>query len=151
MCRGELHWLERWIEEHPRVPVPDGDWRKEPRRCIGVADRPCGEEVSRRRKRCAACAKEQIRLNRRVYNLTYFRIHKKPANAARNARPQHGHRSAFIAVGDAEARMCSSRPITGTLFRAAAIIDDPEEGAGLQARSRRAVGGRKHRAPGCSG
>ena len=86
MCRRELVWLRRWLDEHPGVPVPKGDWRQEPKLCIGVTDRPCGEEIPRRQKRCPACAAEQIRLNRRGYKQNYHRSHREPENAKRNER-----------------------------------------------------------------
>ena len=86
MCARELSWLERWMKKHPKVPVPAGDWRQEPKRCIGVAARPCGKEISRRQKRCQACAEEQKRLNQPGYGLNYYRSNREPANAKRNER-----------------------------------------------------------------
>ena len=95
LCQGELDWLSRWMEEHPGVPVPDGDsWqqlpggaaRQESKQCIGVADRPCKAKISGRRKRCPTCAAKQIRLKRPGYNRNYFRSHKKELNAKRNER-----------------------------------------------------------------
>ena len=91
-CRREVDWIAQWLAEHPGVPVPAGDWRETPpKRCIGVADRPCGKELSRRRKRCTACAAEQRRLMRPGYNRNYFRTHRKSLNAKRNKRRRRQH------------------------------------------------------------
>ena len=61
------------MEEHPGEVPPAGDWRQEPKRCIGVADRSCGEEISRRWKRCPTCAAKQIQLKRPGHGLNYYR------------------------------------------------------------------------------
>ncbi|MDD9997990.1 MAG: hypothetical protein OXQ89_09630, partial [Rhodospirillaceae bacterium] len=47
MCVRALSDFRRWLVEHPGEVPPAGDWRQEPKRCIGVADRPCGKEISR--------------------------------------------------------------------------------------------------------
>ena len=86
MCRRELVWLSWWLDEHPEGPVPKGDWRQTPKLCIGVADRPCGEEIPRRQKRCPACAAAQRQLDRRGYKRNYHRSHREPENAKRNER-----------------------------------------------------------------
>ena len=116
LCQGELDWLSRWMEEHPGVPVPDGDsWQKLPggaplqesKQCIGVADRPCGKEISRRRKRCPACAAEEIRLKQPGYRRDYFRSHREPLNAKRNQRRRRQHqreRAAETAAAKREER-----------------------------------------------
>ena len=102
MCRREVHWLERWMAEHPDVPVPAGDWRgPSAKRCIGVADRPCGQEISRRRKRCEACAAEQRRLQQRGYRRNYYKANREPCNAKRNER--RGRQQARELVEAAEA------------------------------------------------
>ena len=98
MCRREVHWLERWMEEHPDDPVPAGDWREPPaKQCIGVADRPCGKEICRRRKRCPACATEQRRLKRPDYGRNYYRSHREHLNAKRNERRRRQHQRERIA------------------------------------------------------
>ena len=91
MCGRELSWFSRWLVEHPGDVPPAGDWRQEPKRCIGVADRPCGKEISRRQKRCQACAAGQKRLNQRGYGLNYYRSNRELANAKRNERRGRQH------------------------------------------------------------
>ncbi len=87
MYEREVDWLVQWLQKHPEFSLRDGPFGvPRPKWCIGVDGRPCGKKVPRRRKRCTACAAEQIRLNRRVYNLTYFRSHREPLNAKRNER-----------------------------------------------------------------
>ncbi|MDE0228290.1 MAG: hypothetical protein OXJ62_05480, partial [Spirochaetaceae bacterium] len=91
MCVRALSDFRRWLVEHPGEVPPAGDWRQEPKRCIGVADRPCGKEISRRRKRCQACAEEQKRLNQPGYGLNYYRSNRELANAERNERRGRQH------------------------------------------------------------
>lgn len=91
MCVRELSWFRRWLDKHPKGPVPAGDWRQEPKRCIGVPGRPCGKEISRWRKRCQTCADKQKLLNQPGYGLNYYRSHKEPANAKRNERRRRQH------------------------------------------------------------
>ena len=86
MCVRALSDFRRWLVEHPGEVPPAGDWRQEPKRCIGVADRPCGKEISRRQKRCQACAEEQKRLNQPRYRRNYSPSYREPANAKRNER-----------------------------------------------------------------
>ena len=87
MYKREVDWLVQWLQKHPEFSLRDGPFGvPRPKWCIGVDGRPCGKKVPRRRKRCTACADEQIRLNRRGYNLTYFRSHREPLNAKRNER-----------------------------------------------------------------
>ena len=91
MCGRELSWFRRWLVEHPGEVPPAGDWRQEPKRCIGVADRPCGVEISRRQKRCTACAAGQKLLNQPGYGLNYYRSHPETANTKRNERRLRQH------------------------------------------------------------
>ena len=92
MCRRELAWLSRWLDEHPEGPMPAaGDWRQEPKRCIGVDGRSCGEEIPRRPKRCPACTAEQRKLDRRGYKRNYHRSHRELENAKRNERRCRQH------------------------------------------------------------
>ena len=98
LCRRELDWFSQWLEEHPGVPMPAGDWwqpagapGQKSKQCIGAGDRPCREKISRRRKRCPACAEEQKRLQRPGYRRTYYRSHREPLNAKRNERRRRQH------------------------------------------------------------
>lgn len=88
MFRREM----RWMEEHPDAPALASDWWQEPKRCIGVGDRPCGKEIPRRQKRCNACATEQ---------------HRELANAKRNERrrrQQQRERAAAAAAAEQKER-----------------------------------------------
>ena len=92
MCRRELVWLSRWLDEHLEGRIPAaGDWRKKPERCIGIPDRPCGEEIPRRQKRCEACAAAQRQLDRRGYKRKHHRSHRELENAKRNERRCRQH------------------------------------------------------------
>lgn len=82
MFRREM----RQIARHPDAPALAHDWWQEPKRCIGIDDRPCGKEIPRRQKRCKTCADEQISLDRRGYNRKYHRSHKESLNPKRNDR-----------------------------------------------------------------
>lgn len=99
LCNHELGRLKRWLDENPNPGVPwwleenpgepDGDGMQEPansKQCIGVGERPCEAKISRRRKRCPACAAEQISLNQPGYGLNYYRTHREPLDAKRNER-----------------------------------------------------------------
>ena len=117
MCRRELVWLSWWLDEHPAVPMPKGDWQQEPKLCIGVTDRPCGEEIPRRQKRCPACAAEQIRLNRRGYKRNYHRSHREPENAKRNERRDRQRQREHDAVVAAEQEKLREAVLAGPYLR----------------------------------
>ena len=87
MCVRELSWFRQWLVEHPG----EVRWRQEPKRCIGVDDRPCGKEIPRRQKRCKACADKQKLLKQPGYGLNYYRSHRELANAKRNERRGRQH------------------------------------------------------------
>ena len=97
MCRRELIGLGRWMEDHPGVVPPDGDWRKALKYCIGVTDRPCGKEIDRG-KRCPACAAKQKRLSQPGYRRTYYEKNREPANAARSERHRKQHQKELDAA-----------------------------------------------------
>ena len=112
MYEREVEWLVQWLRKHPEFSLRDGPFGV-PRSkwCIGVDGRPCGKKVPRRRKRCTACADEQIRLNRRGYNRTYFRTHREPLNAKRNERRSRQHqRERDAAAAVAEQKRGANRP-----------------------------------------
>ena len=132
MYEREVEWLVQWLRKHPEFSLRDGPFGvPRPKWCIGVDGRPCGKKVPRRRKRCTACAAEQIRLNRRGYNRTYFRTHREPLNAKRNerrSRQQQRERDAAAAV--AEQKRGANRPEVTVDKRTGKLrIYDPKERA----------------------
>jgi len=92
LCRRDLDLLMRRIKEN--TGGRDGDVVQEPaspKQCIGVADRPCGKEIPRRRKRCQACAKELANAKR---NERRSRQHQRERDEA--AEQKEGERRAKL-------------------------------------------------------
>ena len=117
LCRRELVWFNQWLVEHPNGPVPKGDWRQEPKRCIGVDGRQCGKEILRRRKRCEECAAAQRKLDRRGYKRDYHRSHREPENAKRNERRCRQHQRAREAAVAAEKQKQRDAVVAGPWLR----------------------------------
>ena len=79
---GEDGGLEGGEAGGPNGAAPNGasadvteDAAKPAKRCAGVADRPCGKEISGRSPRCDDCRKEHTRLRRQGENRNDHRRH----------------------------------------------------------------------------
>ena len=56
------------------------------RRCAGVADRGCSEEIPSYRTRCESCAAEHARLSKQRRNRKYYQSHRDELNEKRRER-----------------------------------------------------------------
>ena len=82
-------WLAEWKREQERATSPAAHGDGQPsrtKRCAGVANRECSEEISIRVRRCESCAAEQKRLLRQVRNRNYYQAHREALNEKRRER-----------------------------------------------------------------
>lgn len=83
----------RWVvddlkreQERANSPAAHEDTPLGLKRCAGVANRECSEEIPARRKRCESCAAEQKRVLRQGYNRDYYQAKREELNEKRRER-----------------------------------------------------------------
>ena len=91
MCRRELVWLSRWLDEYPEGPMPatgapvlapgqqGNGMNNRALHCQGVGGKTCGRPLPpRARKYCAKCRKVARKMNKRGYSKSYYKRHREP-------------------------------------------------------------------------
>ena len=109
--------------EAPSEPAPAPKMK----RCEGVAGRPCEQEVSavRNRKRCASCAREHRRWQKRGPNRAYYRRHR--VRLCKELRTRRIER-AFLAERKAEQERIAKLPKVVREPGGGFVVEDPATG-----------------------